>query len=90
MGVLQLYSLESAPTLGVQAGLAGLVLGDLVHGVLLAVLVLAESALGLRNVHLHTQSALSLDAAPAGPLHPQKSQDTIHPPSLQSADLHYP
>lgn len=55
MSVLQLSSLRSARTLGVQAGLAGLVLSDLVHSVLLAILVLAESTLGLRNVHLHTQ-----------------------------------
>ena len=39
-------------TLRVKAGLASLVLCDLVDGVLLAVLVLAESTLGLRHVHL--------------------------------------
>ena len=55
MSVVQLSRLRSAPTLGVQTGLAGLVLGDLVHCVLLAVLVLAESALGLGNVHLHSK-----------------------------------
>lgn len=40
-------------TLSVQRRLAGLVLGDLVHHVLLARLVLAERTLCLWNVHLH-------------------------------------
>lgn len=39
-------------TLSVQASLSSLVLGDLVHGVLLAGLALAVALLGLGNVNL--------------------------------------
>lgn len=42
----------TARTLRVKAGLSSLVLGDLVQGVLVAVLVLAEGLLDLRHVHL--------------------------------------
>ena len=44
-------------TLGVQAGLARLILRDLVKGVLLARLPRAEGLLGLRNVHLQDTDA---------------------------------
>lgn len=43
-------------TLGIQAGLSSLVLGDLMHGVLLACLVLAKGPLGLWHVHLKDQA----------------------------------
>merc|ERR1719310_728609 len=46
-----LLAVVTALTLGVQRGLASLVLGDLVHGVLPALLGLAVSLLGLGNVH---------------------------------------
>ena len=48
-------------TLGVQTILSLLVLGNLVKGVLLAVLPLAEGLLGLWNVHLHVPSELSFN-----------------------------
>lgn len=50
-------------TLGVQRRLAGLVLGDLVHGVLLARLVLAERPLVLRYVHLRQRTCWGSDGA---------------------------
>lgn len=51
-GVKQVMRSFRKPTLRVQAGLSGLVLRDLVHSMLFAVLVLAEGPLGLRDVHL--------------------------------------
>ena len=51
-------------TLGIQRRLAGLVLGDLVHGVLLALLALAEGLLGLRDVHLQHRPAPRLTCCP--------------------------
>ena len=45
-------------TLGEQRSLASLVLGDLVHSVLLALLRLAVCLLGLGNVHLSGRASL--------------------------------
>ncbi len=47
-------------TLGIQGGLAGLVLGDLVHGVLAALLALAEGLLGLGDVHLQASTVINI------------------------------
>lgn len=54
--VTALLSVVTALTLGEQRGLASLVLGDLVLGVLAALLALAVSVSGLGNVDLETAS----------------------------------
>jgi len=53
-----LLSVVTALSLGEDGGLAGLVLGDLVKGVLAALLGGAESLAGLGNVHLQTDCAI--------------------------------
>lgn len=62
--------LAVVPTLplGVQRVLALLVLRDLVHGVLLALLPLAEELLDLRDVHLRGRPGRTAHARPSGTL----------------------
>ena len=50
--ITRLLAVITTLALGEDGGLAGLVLGNLVEGVLLALLALAEGLAGLRHVHL--------------------------------------